>query len=144
MRVPSFKILRWGVAVQSQSRLTRAFSKSLRQPLQNLIVIPAQAGGPIGKICEIEIDLPDYTTRRYKRSTTKRRNKKGRKVASNGTSNSKPTNPPRCEKQDVKIAEVKPKRARGESTRRASKPESRRAAQKRIQENANKLQMPLF
>ena len=54
MRVPSFKILRWGVAVQSQSRLTRAFSKSLRQPLQNLIVIPAQAGGPIGKICEIE------------------------------------------------------------------------------------------
>ena len=107
-------------------------------------VIPAQAGGPIGRIYEIEIELPDYTTRSYKRSTSRKRSKKSREVASKGTSNAKSTNRQRGAKQDVKITEMKPKPARGEAAPRQPKPESPRAAQKRIQENAKKLQMPLF
>ena len=67
-----------------------------------------------------------------------------RKAASNKTSKSKSTNRQRGAKQDVKITEMTPKRTRGESATRQPKPESRRAAQKRRQENARKLQMPLF
>ena len=107
-------------------------------------VIPAQAGGPIGRIYEIEIELPDYTTRKYKRSTSRKRSKKSRKAASNKTSTAKSTNRQRGAKQDVKITEMTPKRTRGKSATRQPKPESRRAVQKRVQENARKLQMPLF
>ena len=103
-----------------------------------------QAGGPIEKICEIEIELPDYATRRYKRTTAKKRNKKTRKAATNGTSNTTSGNRKAGAKQGVIIAEMKPKRAKGKSTPRPPKPESLRAAHKRSQENARKMQMALF
>ena len=103
-----------------------------------------QAGGPIGKICEIAIELPDYTTRKYRRSTSRKRNKKGSKTASKATSSTKAMNSKTDAKQSVKTAEMKPKRTRGKSTPQPSKPESQRAAHKRSRENAKKLQMPLF
>ena len=105
---------------------------------------PAQAGGPIGRLYEIEIELPDFTTRSYRRSTSRKRSKKSRKVVSKTTSSSKSPNREPGVNQVVKTIEMKPKRAGDISATRQPKPESRHAAQKRVQENARKLQMPLF
>ena len=88
--------------------------------------------------------MPDYTTRRYKRADTKKRNKKSRKAATKRTSNAKSANHKAGAKQSVITTEMKPKRARGKSTPPPPKPESRRAALKRAQENARKMQMPLL
>ena len=103
--------------------------------------LATQAGGPTGEICEIEIDLPDYSTRSYRRSTS---NNKGRKAASKGASNSKPTGQQPGAKQDVEITEMKPKRDRLKPALQPAKPETQRAALKRSRENAKKLQMSLF
>ena len=58
VQVPSRKILRWRVAVQSRSRLTRALSKSLCQPLQHQIVIPELAGGSKKPAFETNFVMP--------------------------------------------------------------------------------------
>ena len=99
-------------------------------------VVLAQAGGPIGRLYEIEIELPDFTTRSYRQSTSRKRSKKSRKVVSKTTSSSKSPNRQPGVNQVVKTIDMKPKRARGKSAPRQPKPESPRAAQKRIQENA--------
>ena len=118
----------------------------LRKSGQNLQAkgFPRKAGGPIGRLYEIEIELPDFTTRSYRRSTSRKPSKKSRKVVSKTTPSSKSPNRQPGVNQVVKTIEMKPKRARGKSAPRQPKPESPRAAQKRIQENAKKLQMPLF
>ena len=65
-------------------------------------------------------------------------------MVSKTTSSSKSPNRQPGVNQVVKTIEMKPKRARGKSAPQQPKSESPRAAQKRIQENAKKLQMPLF
>ena len=82
----------------------------------------AQAGGPIGRLYEIEIELPDFTTRSYRRSTYRKRSKKSRKVVSKTTSISKSPNRQPGVNQGVKTVEMKPKRARGKSAPRQPKP----------------------
>ena len=81
-----------------------------------------QAGGPIGRLYEIEIELPDFTTRSYSRSTSRKRSKKSRKVVSKTTSSSKSPNRQPGVNQVVKTIEMKPKRARGKSAPRQPKP----------------------
>ena len=83
---------------------------------------PVQAGGPIGRLYEIEIELPDFTTRSYRRSTSRKRSKKSRKVVSKTTSSSKSPNREPGVNQVVKTIEMKPKRARGKSAPRQPKP----------------------
>ena len=82
----------------------------------------AQAGGPIGRLYEIEIELPDFTTRSYRRSTFRKRSKRSRKVVSKTTSSSKSPNRQPGVNQVVKTIEMKPKRARGKSAPRQPKP----------------------
>ena len=82
----------------------------------------SQAGGPIGRLYEIEIELPDYTTRSYRQSTSRKRSKKSRKVVSKTTPNSKSPNRQPGVNQVVKTIEMKPKRARGKSAPRQPKP----------------------
>ena len=83
---------------------------------------PVQAGGPIGRLYEIEIELPDFTTRSYRRSTFRKGSKRSRKVVSKTTSSSKSPNRQPGVNQVVKIIEMKPKRARGKSAPRQPKP----------------------
>ena len=67
--------------------------------------------------------------------------RKPRKQPKVGTGRSKRNSSP---VQTVKTAEIKTKQARRKPAKREPKPESARQIQKRLQEEANKRQLPLF
>ena len=110
-------------------------------------VTPAKAGGSIGKIYDLEIELPDYQKRSYTRSTPEKRNKKGQKAARNTTSSAKQSRGRQAgdqKKGKVIKTEIKTKQARRKPAEREPKPESARQIQKRLREEAEKQQLSLF
>ena len=79
-----------------------------------------KSGGSIGKIFEIDIDLPEYPKRGYKRSTSKVRSKKPSRAARKGISDSKSVNRHPDAKNGTTTAAIKPKRTKGEPGRNAT------------------------